>query len=77
MKILIDKKDEKLIQEIVKEFNKTRETNVIIGTPRIQTSGGFILTDIDERIRIDYTMENTLLASKDTIRTKINEQLFS
>ena len=77
MKILIDKKDEKIIQEIVKEFNKTRKTNVIIGTPRIQTSGGFILTDIDERIKIDYTLENTLQVSRDTIRTKINEQLFS
>ncbi len=76
MKLLIDKKDEKIIQEIVKEISKTKEMNIIIGAPRIQTIGGFILTDIDERIKIDHTIENMLLVSRDSIRTKINEQLF-
>ena len=76
MKILIDKKDKKLVEEILTEIKKRRETNFIIETSGLKTSGGFVLTDKEERIRIDHTIENLLEASRETIRSKINDLLF-
>ncbi|MHA1201049.1 MAG: V-type ATP synthase subunit E [Candidatus Heimdallarchaeaceae archaeon] len=77
MKLLIDKRDESVIKQIVKKLEKEKNMKFIIEITELITSGGFILTDKEERVRIDYTIEYLLEESKDTIRTKINEYLFN
>ncbi|MHA1418321.1 MAG: V-type ATP synthase subunit E [Candidatus Heimdallarchaeaceae archaeon] len=77
MKLLIDKRDEKIIKQIINKLEKEKNVKFIIEITELETSGGFILTDKEERVRIDYTIEYLLEESKDTIRTKINEYLFN
>lgn len=77
MKLLIDKRDESIIKQIVTKLKKEKNVKFIIEITDLVTSGGFILTDKEERVRIDYTIEYLLEESRDTIRTKINEYLFN
>lgn len=76
MKILADKRDTVILKEIVAKISEKDEMQFIIESSKIETSGGFILTDIEERVRIDHTIENMLQTSREEIRTKINELLF-
>ncbi len=77
MKIIIDEQDMKLIKVIVNDLNRKKGLSLIIETPGIKTLGGFILTDKEERIKIDHTINNLLEARRELIRTKINELLFN
>lgn len=77
MKLLIDKRDESIIKRIITKLEKEKNVKFIIEITELVTSGGFILTDKEERVRIDYTIEYLLEESRDTIRTKINEYLFN
>ena len=77
MKLLIDKRDEKIIKQIVTKLEKEKNVKFIITITELVTSGGFILTDKEERVKIDYTIEYLLEERRDTIRTKINEYLFN
>ncbi len=77
MKLLIDKRDEKIIKQIVTKLEKEKNVKFIIEITELAKSGGFILTDKEERVRIDYTIEYLLEESRDIIRTKINEYLFN
>ncbi|MBY9001538.1 MAG: V-type ATP synthase subunit E, partial [Candidatus Heimdallarchaeota archaeon] len=72
MKIIIDQRDENLINKTVANLQKEKDLSFIVQVSELITSGGFILTDFDERVRIDYTIEYLLEESKDVIRTKIN-----
>ncbi len=76
MKLLIDKRDESVIKKIISKLEKEKKMNFVIEVTELKTSGGFILTDKEERVRIDYTIEYLLEESRDAIRTKINEYLF-
>ncbi|MHA1217140.1 MAG: V-type ATP synthase subunit E [Candidatus Heimdallarchaeaceae archaeon] len=76
MKIIADKKDKEILNKITSNIAKKEKVNFKVDVSSLKTQGGFILTDDYGRIRIDYTIENTLKASKDKIRTKINEILF-
>ena len=77
MKLLIDKRDENIIKRIITKLEKEKNVKFIIEITELVTAGGFILTDKEERVRIDYTIEYLLEESRDTIRTKINEYLFN
>ncbi len=77
VKLLIDKRDEKIIKQIVTKLEKEKNVKFIIEITELAKSGGFILTDKEERVRIDYTIEYLLEESRDIIRTKINEYLFN
>ncbi len=77
MKLLIDKRDESIIKQVVTKLEKEKNVKFIIEITELVTSGGFILTDKEERVRIDYTIEYLLEESRDIIRTKINEYLFN
>ena len=77
MKLLIDKRDETIIKKIITKLEKEKNVKFLIEITEFVTSGGFILTDKEERVRIDYTIEYLLEESRDTIRTKINEYLFN
>lgn len=77
MKIIIDEQDMKLTKVIVNDLNRKKGLSLIIETPGIKTLGGFILTDKEERIKIDHTINNLLEARRELIRTKINELLFN
>ncbi len=77
MKIIGDKKDKEILNKITSAVTQKRGINFKIDTSSVQTLGGFIITDEDERIKIDYTIENTLKASNEKIRSKINEILFT
>ncbi|MCG3258790.1 MAG: V-type ATP synthase subunit E [Candidatus Heimdallarchaeota archaeon] len=76
MKIIADKKDKEILNKITSNIAKKEKVNFKVDVSSLKTQGGFILTDDYGRIRIDYTIENTLKASRDKIRTKINEILF-
>ena len=76
VKILIDKRDVAIFKKIVSEIAKKEGVKCEIEDSYLDTEGGFILTDIRERVRINQTLENLLEASRDKIRTKINELLF-
>ncbi len=76
MKIIADKKDKEILNKITLNIAKKEKVNFKVDVSSLKTQGGFILTDDYGRIRIDYTIENTLKASRDKIRTKINEILF-
>ena len=77
MKIIGDKKDKEILNKITSAVTQKRGINFKIDTSSVQTLGGFIITDEDERIKIDYTIENTLKISNEKIRSKINEILFT
>ena len=77
MKIIADKKDKEILNKITSNIAKKEKVNFKVDVSSLKTQGGFILTDDYGRIRIDYTIENTLKASRDKIRTKINEILFA
>ncbi len=76
VKILIDKKDEPIITKIMEGLSKKEGIKCTLNKTSLETSGGFILMDSRERVKIDHTLENLLEASKERIRTKINELLF-
>lgn len=76
MKLLIDKRDESIIRKIITKLKKEKKMNFVVEVTELKTSGGFILTDKEERVKIDYTIEYLLEESRDAIRTKINEYLF-
>lgn len=77
MKIIGDKKDKDILNKITSTITQKRGIKFKIDTSSVKTLGGFIITDEDERIKIDYTIENTLKVSKEKIRSKINEILFA
>lgn len=77
MKIIADKKDKEILNKITSNIAQKEKVNFKVDVSSLKTQGGFILTDDYGRIRIDYTIENTLKASRDKIRTKINEILFA
>lgn len=77
MKIIADKKDKEILNKITSNIAQKEKINFKVDVSSLKTQGGFILTDDYGRIRIDYTIENTLKASRDKIRTKINEILFA
>lgn len=76
VKIFIDEKDNKIFSKIIDNLSKNEGINCTLDKSSLKTIGGFILTDVRERVRIDYTLENLLDVSKERIRTKINELLF-
>ncbi len=76
MKIIGDKKDKEVLNKITSSVSQKKGIQFKIDTTSIKTLGGCIITDEDERIKIDYTIENTLKVSKEKIRSKINEILF-
>ncbi|MCE7749383.1 MAG: hypothetical protein GPJ51_13415 [Candidatus Heimdallarchaeota archaeon] len=77
MKIIADKKDKEILNKITSNIAQKEKVNFKVDVSTLKTQGGFILTDDYGRIRIDYTIENTLKSSRDKIRTKINEILFA
>ena len=77
IKILIDKKDEAFFSKIVKTMSKKDGIDCIINTTSLKTQGGFILTDSRERVRINHTIENLLESSREKIRTRINDLIFT
>ncbi|MCE7738223.1 MAG: V-type ATP synthase subunit E [Candidatus Heimdallarchaeota archaeon] len=77
MKIIADKKDKEILNKITSNIAQKENIKFKVDFSFLKTQGGFILTDDQERARIDYTIENTLKASRDKIRTKINEILFA
>ena len=77
MKVLVDKRDEKIVKETVAQLNKKHKSNLVVEIPGIKTTGGFILTDIDERIRINHTLDYILEVSREKIKSKISESLFN
>lgn len=77
MKIIADKKDKEILNKITSNIAQKEKVNFKVDVSSLKTQGGFILTDDYGRIRIDYTIENTLKSSRDKIRTKINEFLFA
>ncbi|MCE7742603.1 MAG: hypothetical protein GOP50_09105 [Candidatus Heimdallarchaeota archaeon] len=74
--IIIDKKDVTIFKKIIDDITKKEEIECKIESSSLKTAGGFILTDPKERVRINHTLENLLDASREKIRTKINEILF-
>lgn len=76
IKILVDKRDEKIVKDIISKIKDKNKKEFIVETPGIRTTGGFILTDGEERIRIDYTIDYILEESRKTIRAQIDELLF-
>lgn len=76
IKILVDKRDEKIVKDIISKIKDKSKKEFIVETPGIRTTGGFILTDGEERIRIDYTIDYILEESRKTIRAQIDELLF-
>ena len=76
VKILINDDDEKIISDVATEIKKKHEIEFIIEKPGLDIIGGFILTDIEERVRINYSIEYLLKVRRETIRTKISEILF-
>lgn len=77
MNIIADKKDKEILNKITSNIAQKEKINFKVDVSSFKTQGGFILTDDYGRIRIDYTIENTLKSSRDKIRTKINEILFA
>jgi len=77
MKIIADKRDKEILNEITSNIAQKENINFKVDVSSLKTQGGFVLTDDHGRVRIDYTIENTLKASRDKIRTKINEILFA
>ncbi len=77
MNIIADKKDKEILNKITSNIAQKEKINFKVDVSSLKTQGGFILTDDYGRIRIDYTIENTLKSSRDKIRTKINEILFA
>ena len=77
MNIIEDKKDKEILNKITSNIAQKEKINFKVDVSSFKTQGGFILTDDYGRIRIDYTIENTLKSSRDKIRTKINEILFA
>jgi len=77
MKIIADKRDKEILNKITSNIAQKEKINFKVDVSSLKTQGGFILTDDYGRIRIDYTIENTLKSSRDKIRTKINEILFA
>lgn len=76
IKILVDKRDEKIVKDIISKIKVKSKKEFVVETSGIQTAGGFILTDGEERIRIDYTIDYILEESRQTIRAQIDELLF-
>ncbi|MHA1198726.1 MAG: V-type ATP synthase subunit E [Candidatus Heimdallarchaeaceae archaeon] len=75
VKIIIDKKDVTIFKKIIENISKKDKVECVLESS-LKTEGGFILTDSKERVRINHTLENLLDASREKIRTKINELLF-
>ena len=76
LKLIIDKKDVKVIKEITKNLENSK-TEFEIRSEELKSAGGFILTDMEERIRMDFTIEHLLSENKEKIRSKIKELLFT
>lgn len=76
VRVIIDKRDETIFKKIVNDISKSEKIECEIDSSYLKTEGGFILTDLRERVKISQTLENLLDASRDKIRTKINELLF-
>lgn len=75
-KLKIDTQDESLFNRLIGKIEKETRINISLEPIGLQTAGGFILTDKDERISMDFTIEHLLKESKEKIRSKINEILF-
>ena len=76
IKLIGDKRDEEILTKIAKSTTKNKGLEFVFDFSSLITLGGFIITDIDERIRINHTVENMLKVSREKIRTKINEIMF-
>ncbi|MHA1687425.1 MAG: V-type ATP synthase subunit E [Candidatus Heimdallarchaeaceae archaeon] len=75
VRLLVDKRDKEMIEKIVKKLEKETE-QIFILEPTLETLGGFVLTDLKERIRIEATIEYIFKVRQEAIRSQINQLLF-
>lgn len=75
IRILIDQRDSEIVKKVAKKLARKVPHKLLI-EEKIETLGGFIITDNNERIRIDATIEYLFKAREEIIRSKINQLLF-
>jgi len=76
IKIALNRRDLKHKDNIVKRLSLPENVKIVFDSHPLDSVGGFVLSTLDERIRINETLEERLKAAKRAMKKDISKILF-